>query len=138
MSDASRDIFADRTAEGARMRQILSNEMDQTERNSFAYLWEYIARKEQLPPPCDWRVWMIMAGRGFGKTRAGAEWVRMIADANPDARILAGRSTGGDGGRRKRLAGHLPPRSQAGVRALAPQDPLRQRGAGPAVLGRRA
>lgn len=87
MSDASRDIFADRTAEGARMRQILSNEMDQTERNSFAYLWEYIARKEQLPPPCDWRVWMIMAGRGFGKTRAGAEWVRMIADANPDARI---------------------------------------------------
>jgi len=30
---------------------------------------------------------MIMAGRGFGKTRAGAEWVRMIADSNPDARI---------------------------------------------------
>jgi len=30
---------------------------------------------------------MIMAGRGFGKTRAGAEWVRMIADSNPEARI---------------------------------------------------
>jgi phage terminase large subunit-like protein len=30
---------------------------------------------------------MIIAGRGFGKTRAGAEWVRMIADSHPDARI---------------------------------------------------
>ncbi|TAD73585.1 MAG: ATP-binding protein [Sphingomonadales bacterium] len=30
---------------------------------------------------------MIMAGRGFGKTRAGAEWVRLIAEAHPQARI---------------------------------------------------
>jgi phage terminase large subunit-like protein len=34
------------------------------------------ARKEQLPPPGDWRVWLLLAGRGFGKTRSGAEWVR--------------------------------------------------------------
>ncbi len=27
----------------------------------------------QLPPDSDWRTWLIMAGRGFGKTRAGAE-----------------------------------------------------------------
>jgi predicted phage terminase large subunit-like protein len=33
------------------------------------------ARPEQLAPPGDWRVWLILAGRGFGKTRAGAEWV---------------------------------------------------------------
>lgn len=30
----------------------------------------------QLPPPGDWRVWLVLAGRGAGKTRAGAEWVR--------------------------------------------------------------
>ncbi|EPX81935.1 Gene Transfer Agent terminase protein [Salipiger mucosus DSM 16094] len=30
----------------------------------------------QLPPPGDWRSWVIMGGRGAGKTRAGAEWVR--------------------------------------------------------------
>src|SRR5207237_5544012 len=30
----------------------------------------------QLPPPGDWRVWLLLAGRGFGKTRAGAEYVR--------------------------------------------------------------
>jgi predicted phage terminase large subunit-like protein len=34
------------------------------------------ARPEQLPPPGDWRVWLLLAGRGFGKTRSGAEWVR--------------------------------------------------------------
>jgi phage terminase large subunit-like protein len=34
------------------------------------------ARAEQLPPPGAWRVWLLLAGRGFGKTRSGAEWVR--------------------------------------------------------------
>ncbi len=70
-----------------KVRQILTKELDQGQKNDFDYLWEYNARENQLPPAGDWRVWMIMAGRGFGKTRAGAEWVRMIADANPDARI---------------------------------------------------
>ena len=40
-----------------------------------------------MPPPGDWRIWLIMAGRGFGKTRAGAEWVRMIAESHSEARI---------------------------------------------------
>ena len=65
----------------------LVRKMDQTEKNDFQFLWDFTARAEQLPPPGNWRIWMIMAGRGFGKTRSGAEWVRMIADANPDARI---------------------------------------------------
>lgn len=81
------EMMADQTEEGARLRYELSEAMDRDERNGFDYLWEYQARKEQLAPPGDWRIWMIMAGRGFGKTRAGAEWVRMIADSNPDARI---------------------------------------------------
>jgi phage terminase large subunit-like protein len=49
--------------------------------------WRLRARRAQLPPPGDWRIWLMMAGRGFGKTRAGAEWVRMVAEADPDARI---------------------------------------------------
>jgi len=73
--------------DGEEVCTALTAALDQDERNDFAFLWEYSARTKQLPPPGDWRVWMIMAGRGFGKTRAGAEWVRMIADANPDARI---------------------------------------------------
>jgi phage terminase large subunit-like protein len=38
--------------------------------------WEFWARPNQLPPEGDWATWLILAGRGFGKTRTGAEWVR--------------------------------------------------------------
>lgn len=38
--------------------------------------WEIWARPSQLAPQWDWRTWLICAGRGFGKTRTGAEWVR--------------------------------------------------------------
>ena len=49
--------------------------------------WRLWARPEQLPPPGDWHTWLICAGRGFGKTRAGAEWVRAVAHSDSDARI---------------------------------------------------
>ena len=38
------------------------------------------ARPDQLPPDGDWIVWLILAGRGFGKTRTGAEWIRERVD----------------------------------------------------------
>jgi predicted phage terminase large subunit-like protein len=38
--------------------------------------WPFWAREEQLPPEGQWSVWLFMAGRGAGKTRAGAEWVK--------------------------------------------------------------
>ena len=46
--------------------------------------WQVWARDDQLPPQTtvrgdDWRVWLILGGRGAGKTRAGAEWVRAKA-----------------------------------------------------------
>jgi hypothetical protein len=37
--------------------------------------WSRQARPEQLSPPEPWQTWLLMAGRGFGKTRAGAEWI---------------------------------------------------------------
>lgn len=40
--------------------------------------WSLWARDKQLPPEGAWRTWLLMAGRGFGKTRSGAEWVRQI------------------------------------------------------------
>lgn len=40
------------------------------------YIFEFWALEHQLPPEGDWRTWVIMGGRGAGKTRAGAEWVR--------------------------------------------------------------
>lgn len=41
--------------------------------------WMFSARDEQLPPAGDWTVWLILGGRGAGKTRAGAEWVKGMA-----------------------------------------------------------
>lgn len=87
MSETYDQMMADETEVGAMVRRLLPDRLDQNERNGFEFIWEYQARSQQLPPPGDWRIWMIMAGRGFGKTRSGAEWVRMIADQNPDARI---------------------------------------------------
>ncbi|MFW2829103.1 DNA-packaging protein [Sphingomonas sp. ID0503] len=49
--------------------------------------WRAWARARQLPPPGAWRIWLIMAGRGFGKTRAGAEWVRGLAETDGRMRI---------------------------------------------------
>lgn len=40
------------------------------------FLFEFWAMAHQLPPAGDWRSWVILGGRGAGKTRAGAEWVR--------------------------------------------------------------
>jgi phage terminase large subunit-like protein len=40
------------------------------------YDWSQLARPEQLPPDGEWRTWLILAGRGFGKTRTGAEYAR--------------------------------------------------------------
>ena len=37
--------------------------------------WKFWARPEQLTPEGNWRIWLILAGRGYGKTRCGAEWV---------------------------------------------------------------
>lgn len=43
------------------------------------YNWAATARPNQLTPPGDWQAWLILAGRGFGKTRTGAEQVRRWA-----------------------------------------------------------
>lgn len=53
--------------------------------------FEMWAHKNQLPPPGEgWRVWLMMAGRGFGKTRAGAEWVHKIAQSGSRRIALVG------------------------------------------------
>jgi phage terminase large subunit-like protein len=41
--------------------------------------WALWARPDQLPPEGSWRTWLVLGGRGAGKTRAGAEWVRALA-----------------------------------------------------------
>lgn len=58
--------------------------------------WLHTARDDQLPPPscCEagapclgapapWTTWLVLGGRGAGKTRTGAEWVRALAEGDP-------------------------------------------------------
>lgn len=48
------------------------------------FLFEFWALPHQLPPEGAWRTWVILGGRGAGKTRAGAEWVRaQVEGARP-------------------------------------------------------
>ena len=49
--------------------------------------WLSIARPNQLPPPGEWLTWLILAGRGFGKTRTGAETIAQWARDIPGGRF---------------------------------------------------
>jgi phage terminase large subunit-like protein len=44
--------------------------------SNFKYEWELHARTEQIPPGGIWTTWLVLAGRGFGKTRLGSEAIR--------------------------------------------------------------
>ncbi len=54
------------------------------------------ARANQLPPDGTWKTWMIMAGRGFGKTRSGAEYIRMRVQREDARRIVIAGPTAAD------------------------------------------
>jgi len=50
--------------------------LDPKKAEDLIYNWRFWARPAQIAPDGDWNTWLINAGRGFGKTRAGVEWVR--------------------------------------------------------------
>lgn len=58
-----------------KLQEVLLQLPDQTVL-ALMYDWEFWARPEQLEPSTPWLVWMLLTGRGFGKTRTGAETVR--------------------------------------------------------------
>ncbi len=77
------------------------------------YDWSYRARREQLPPEGDWRVWLLLAGRGFGKTRTGAELVRARVGAHQARRIALVAPTAAD-------ARDVMVEGESGLLAIAP------------------
>lgn len=58
--------------------------------------WLRLARPEQLPPAGTWRTWLLMAGRGFGKTRSGAETINQWAWSGMARRIAVVAQTAAD------------------------------------------
>ena len=60
---------------GQDVTDVLSR-LDPKKAEELRYNWKFWARPEQISPEGDWNTWLILAGRGFGKSRAGTEWVR--------------------------------------------------------------
>lgn len=60
---------------GRRAAEEVLGHLDDAALEALAADWRFWARPEQLEPPGHWRIWVICAGRGWGKTRTGAEWV---------------------------------------------------------------
>src|SRR5215469_12566337 len=72
--------------------------------------WPAIARPNQLPPSGDWQVWLLLAGRGFGKT---AEWVCQQVASGQARRIALVAATAAD-------ARDVLVEGQSGILAVAP------------------
>lgn len=66
------------------------------EKANLRYHWPFWARPNQLAPEGLWNTWLVLAGRGFGKTRMGSEWIRSLAHAHPGCRIALVAETAAD------------------------------------------
>lgn len=71
-------------------REKIVSSLRPQEAEALLFDWQFWARAEQLPPEGRWTIWLVMAGRGFGKTRTGAEWVRARVKAGARRIALVG------------------------------------------------
>ena len=62
--------------ETAEVQKSFLDDLTEGELLALPFMFDFWAMPHQLPPEGTWRSWVIMGGRGAGKTRAGAEWVR--------------------------------------------------------------
>jgi phage terminase large subunit-like protein len=77
-------------------RQALLQRLTATEKAALNWDWTFWARPNQLAPTGEWRVWLLMAGRGFGKTRCGAEWIRAEVESGRRGRLALVAETAAD------------------------------------------
>jgi phage terminase large subunit-like protein len=80
-----REFFVERLEQRPELEAQVMRALTPKERDGWTADWPEWAHPGQLAPSGDWRTWVLMAGRGFGKTRAGAQWVDglvRVADAS--------------------------------------------------------
>lgn len=71
-------------SEPAEIQAEFLDSLDEGELLALPFLFDFWALPHQLPPEGNWKTWVILGGRGAGKTRAGAEWVRaQVEGAKP-------------------------------------------------------
>ena len=78
-------------------RQSLLSSLTDDEAEVLLYEWRKWARPNQLAPEGDWVGWLVLAGRGFGKTRLGLEFVREEVEAGRAGRVALIAETAADG-----------------------------------------
>ncbi|MCX5579451.1 DNA-packaging protein [Kaistia terrae] len=81
---------------------------------TLANSWRLKARPEQLPPAGGWLTWLILAGRGWGKTRTGAEWIQEQVLTGTASRIALVAATASD-------ARDVIVEGESGLLAIAPR-----------------
>ncbi|MEM7214850.1 MAG: terminase family protein [Pseudomonadota bacterium] len=66
-----------------KLRELFLNELTDDEIVRLKFDWPLWARLKQRPPLNNWRTWLVLGGRGAGKTRTGAEWLKGVALGDP-------------------------------------------------------
>ncbi len=77
-------------------RQAILATLTEQDARALLFDWRFWARPEQLFPPGDWQTWLILTGRGWGKSRTGAEWVRDRIEHHNAKRIALVGATAAD------------------------------------------
>ncbi len=77
-------------------REALIRSLTPEQATRLKYHWRFWARPTQVAPAGVWRIWLILAGRGFGKTRCSVEWVREQAESGRAGRIALVGATASD------------------------------------------
>ena len=97
----------------SRQRQSFLESLTDLEASVLLHDWPFWARRNQILPTGGWTHWLILAGRGFGKTRTGAEWVRMLVEKELASRIALIAPTALD-------ARHTMVEGESGLLAISP------------------
>ena len=77
-------------------RQKILSDLSDDEIQQLEYDWKFWARPNQLPPKGDWQYWLVLSGRGWGKSRVGAEWIRDRVESEKARRIALVAPTAAD------------------------------------------
>ena len=80
----------------APVRERIIRELKPETKAGLRWSWGFWARPDQLPPTSPWRTWLVLAGRGWGKTRVGVEWVRAQVESKRAGRIALVGATAAD------------------------------------------
>lgn len=77
-------------------RAAILDQLTTEEAEAILYDWRFWARPNQLEPPGEWSTWLLLAGRGFGKSRTGAEYIRDQVEQGKMRRIALVARTAAD------------------------------------------